>query len=66
MIQKKEILILVSCYNNEDEVVKFANHLSIQTFSEKIFLQHRQAAYQPNCNFNFRQRACHRVRNGAV
>ena len=35
-------------------------------FSEKIFLQHRQAAYQPNCNFNFRQRACHRVRNGAV
>lgn len=38
MIQKKEILILVSCYNNEDEVVKFANHLSIQAFSEKIFL----------------------------
>lgn len=38
MIHKKEILILVSCYNNEDEVVKFANHLSNQTISEKIFL----------------------------
>lgn len=38
MSHKKEILILVSCYNNEDEVVRFAAHLSKQTVSEKIFL----------------------------
>ena len=38
MTHSKEILILVNCYNNEKEVICFANHLSMQSFHSKILL----------------------------
>lgn len=38
MSEKRDIAVAVTCYNNEDEVLKFAKHLSNQTLMDRIQL----------------------------